>query len=44
MSDVLPSPISVLTITAAAIIGINVAKAAAARWKFFDFGGLVSNV
>lgn len=43
MSDVLPSPLSVVTITIAAIIGINIMKAAATKWPFLDFGGVVSN-
>ena len=43
LADVLPSPMSFLTVTAMAIIGINLAKAGAKRWKWMDFGGLVSN-
>lgn len=34
---------SVLTITIAAIIGLNIAKFAAQKFPALDFGGLVSN-
>jgi len=44
MADVLPSPVSLLIVTLLALVGLNVLKFLAAKYPFFELGGLVPNI